>query len=327
MDNQILLPSSSVPSGGAVLNPFVIVDDAAGLVEFVSEVFDVPECSEARTPMPDGKLVHAQLRLGTVDLMLADRLDGWPPRPGLLQVWVRDVVTVLERAVARGATRITEPTPFYGECTLARCSTAGRTSGGCGRPPPASPIRCRPGTAGRTRSSPPSTGLCGPSDRPKRMSPRSGRWQSGRDACGEPERVVRHHAPAADRVAAGVRGDVLCLQEVTWTPGYDGWVTYADPDRTSCGSVPASSRTFGGRCRCTRPSSTPATRARCAATTVRSGASISESPLWWRHTWRSSAVRLPSCTGASLTTTPGRPRIAGEWHTPCESWMPDGPRA
>lgn len=27
--------------------------------------------------------------------------------------------------------------------------------------------------------------------------------------------------------------EVLCLQEVTWTPGYRGWVTYADTDRTS----------------------------------------------------------------------------------------------
>ncbi len=27
--------------------------------------------------------------------------------------------------------------------------------------------------------------------------------------------------------------DVLCVQEVTWTPGHDGWVTYTDPDRTS----------------------------------------------------------------------------------------------
>jgi endonuclease/exonuclease/phosphatase (EEP) superfamily protein YafD len=26
---------------------------------------------------------------------------------------------------------------------------------------------------------------------------------------------------------------VLCLQEVTWTPGYQGWVTYTDSDRTS----------------------------------------------------------------------------------------------
>ena len=120
MTDDLLLPSDAVPSAGAVLNPFVIVDDAAGLIAFVSEVFGVAETVEARSPMPDGKLVHAQLRLGTVDLMIADRLDGWPPRPGLLQVWVRDAAEVLERATARGATVVTEPVPFYGETTLAR---------------------------------------------------------------------------------------------------------------------------------------------------------------------------------------------------------------
>ena len=120
MDDEILLPAHSVPGAGAVLNPFVIVDDAAGLITFVSEVFGVPETAEARTPMPDGKLIHAELRLGTVNLMTADQLDGWPARPGLLQVWVRDVATVLERATARGAATVTEPTPFYGETTLGR---------------------------------------------------------------------------------------------------------------------------------------------------------------------------------------------------------------
>ncbi|WP_051579759.1 VOC family protein [Pseudonocardia acaciae] len=120
MDNDILLPARSVPVDGAVLNPFVIVDDAAGLITFVSEVFGVRETAEARTPMPDGKLIHAELRLGTVNLMVADRLDGWPARPGLLQVWVRDVAAVLERATTRGATTVTEPTAFYGETTLGR---------------------------------------------------------------------------------------------------------------------------------------------------------------------------------------------------------------
>src|SRR5690349_16232590 len=120
MTNEILLPQQSVPAAGAVLNPFVIVDDAAGFVAFVADVFGVAETAEARTPMPDGKLIHAQLRLGTVDLMVADRLDGWPARPGLLQVWVRDVAAVLRRAEGRGATTITEPTPFYGESTLGR---------------------------------------------------------------------------------------------------------------------------------------------------------------------------------------------------------------
>ncbi|MDR7277557.1 VOC family protein [Catenuloplanes atrovinosus] len=108
------------PDGAAALNPFVIVDDAAGLIEFVCEVFGVTETVAARTPMPDGKLIHAQVRLGTVDLMMVDRLDGWPARPGLLQVWVRDAAEVLARAVARGAVVVTEPIPFYGETTLAR---------------------------------------------------------------------------------------------------------------------------------------------------------------------------------------------------------------
>src|SRR5688500_13398239 len=100
MTSEVLLPQHSVPADGAALNPFVIVDDAAGLVAFVSDVFGVTETVEARTPMPDGKLIHAQVRLGTVDLMMADRLDGWPSRPGLLQVWVRDVATALRRATA-----------------------------------------------------------------------------------------------------------------------------------------------------------------------------------------------------------------------------------
>ncbi|MFI5911919.1 VOC family protein [Dactylosporangium sp. NPDC051541] len=120
MTSEMLLPQQAVPAGGAVLNPFVIVDDAAGFVDFVSGVFGVAEAAEARTEMPGGKLIHAQLRLGTVDLMVADRLDGWPARPGLLQVWVRDVGAVLERAAGRGATVVTAPTPFYGEITLGR---------------------------------------------------------------------------------------------------------------------------------------------------------------------------------------------------------------
>ncbi|MEV6303193.1 VOC family protein [Actinoplanes sp. NPDC051861] len=120
MTSEILIPPDSVPGAGAVLNPFVIVDDAAGFLDFVCGVFGVTESAEANTPMPDGKLIHAQVRLGTVDLMVADRLDGWAARPGLLQVWVHDVAAVLERATALGATVVTESTPFYGETTLGR---------------------------------------------------------------------------------------------------------------------------------------------------------------------------------------------------------------
>lgn len=115
-----LLPPESVPGNGAVLNPFVVVDDAAALITFVCELFRVNETDAAHTPMPDGKLIHAEVDLGGVNLMIADRLDGWPAWPGLLQVWVRDVASVLAAAADRGATIITEPTVFYGETTLGR---------------------------------------------------------------------------------------------------------------------------------------------------------------------------------------------------------------
>jgi PhnB protein len=55
MNSGILLPQPSVPGGGRVLNPFVIVDDAAGFVHFVSAIFGVAENVEGRTQMPDGK--------------------------------------------------------------------------------------------------------------------------------------------------------------------------------------------------------------------------------------------------------------------------------
>lgn len=115
-----LLPAEAVPGNGAVLNPFVVVDDADRLITFVCGVFQVTETTEARTPLPDGKLIHAEVDLGGVTLMICDRLDGWPARPGLLQVWVRDVAAVLSTANDHGATTITEPIAFYGETTLGR---------------------------------------------------------------------------------------------------------------------------------------------------------------------------------------------------------------
>lgn len=112
------LPTS--PSGTASLNPFVVVADASGLIDFVVHVFGGSENAEARTATPDGLLIHAEVRLGNADLLIADPMDGWPQRPGLLQLWVDDVAATMRRAGERGATVVTAPTPFYGETTLAR---------------------------------------------------------------------------------------------------------------------------------------------------------------------------------------------------------------
>lgn len=115
-----VLSGSQVPGGAAALNPFVVVDGAADLIAFVTEVLGGVENEGARTPMPDGRLIHAEVRLGNADLLMCDPQDGWPQRPGLLQVWVDDVEATLRAGGERGARTITPATPFYGETTLGR---------------------------------------------------------------------------------------------------------------------------------------------------------------------------------------------------------------
>ncbi|MEL7977786.1 VOC family protein [Isoptericola sp. F-RaC21] len=119
-DIPTVLAGPDVTGRGRSLNPFVVVDGAAGLITFCEEVFGAREVPEARTATPAGSLIHAEVRLGDSFLLLADRQDGWQARPGLLQVWVSSVDDVLARAVERGGQVVTPPSPFYGELTLAR---------------------------------------------------------------------------------------------------------------------------------------------------------------------------------------------------------------
>lgn len=102
------------------MNPFVIVKDTAGFIAFAEQVFEANEVVEAWTPTPTGELIHAELRVGDSLLLLADPQEGWQVRPGMFQVWVSDVKSLISRAVDRGVTDVTPPTPFYGSLTLAR---------------------------------------------------------------------------------------------------------------------------------------------------------------------------------------------------------------
>ena len=106
--------STPAPSrGAATLNPFIILEGAAGFITFAGEVFDAREVAEARIPTPTGQLIHAELRIGDSLVLLADAQEGWRTHSGMFQIWTRDVETMLGRAVHRGSVIVTPPTPFY----------------------------------------------------------------------------------------------------------------------------------------------------------------------------------------------------------------------
>lgn len=124
VDSSKVLPAAAITGRGSSLNPFVVLADAAGFIDFATRVFDAREVEDARTPTPDGLLIHAEVRIGDSLLLLSDPQDGWAPRPGLFQLWVADVGAILDDAVASGARVVTPPTPFYGAVTLARMEDA-----------------------------------------------------------------------------------------------------------------------------------------------------------------------------------------------------------
>ena len=58
---------------------------------------------------PDGRIVHAEVRIDDTVIMVADSLDGWPAVPANVHVYVPDVDATYRRAIDAGATSIQEP--------------------------------------------------------------------------------------------------------------------------------------------------------------------------------------------------------------------------
>ena len=111
-----------IPDGYPRVIPYLSVDGASAAIDFYTNVFGAKE--RVRMPAPGGKLGHAELEIGDSVVMLADAFpDMGAPTPKALggtpvsiMVYVEDVDTVFERAIAAGATADrTVENQFYGD--------------------------------------------------------------------------------------------------------------------------------------------------------------------------------------------------------------------
>lgn len=64
----------SPPRAAHTLAPYLAIRDAASAIEWYKKVFGAKETY--RMPSPDGKIMHAHLRIGDSDLFLADLFPG-----------------------------------------------------------------------------------------------------------------------------------------------------------------------------------------------------------------------------------------------------------
>jgi len=102
------------PAGLQDVIPYLIVENADKLIEFIAIVFDadVLECSNGK----NNKIATAILKVGDSIVEVADANENDSPRPCSLHVYVPDADGVYARALDAGATPLFTPTDHeYGE--------------------------------------------------------------------------------------------------------------------------------------------------------------------------------------------------------------------
>lgn len=112
----------AIPSGYAGVTPYLIVRDAAKLLDFYRKAFGATEVM--RLPAPGGRVGHAEIKIGEGMVMLADEapeMGHESPQslggtPITLMFYVADVDAQFARAVAAGG-EVKQPLKdqFYGD--------------------------------------------------------------------------------------------------------------------------------------------------------------------------------------------------------------------
>lgn len=96
------------PDGYNSASPYLIVKDAAATIAFLKEVFGGEELRRFSAP-DNGRIMHAEVRIGDSVVMLADGVENWPPMPSYVHVYVPDVDATYRKALEHGAEAVQEP--------------------------------------------------------------------------------------------------------------------------------------------------------------------------------------------------------------------------
>lgn len=111
-----------IPDGMHTLTPHLVCAGAADAIEFYKKAFNAVEM--VRLPGPQGKLMHAMIKIGDSALMLVDEMPecgALGPKslkgsPVTIHLYVADADACVARAVAAGA-KVTMPLQdmFWGD--------------------------------------------------------------------------------------------------------------------------------------------------------------------------------------------------------------------
>ena len=108
-----------IPEGYHSLTPYLVINGAADAMEYYKKAFGAVELFRMEH---EGKIGHAEMRIGDSPLMLADEMPQYKgPKalggtPVSLMIYVEDVDNVYPQAIAAGGTEIKPlQDQFYGD--------------------------------------------------------------------------------------------------------------------------------------------------------------------------------------------------------------------
>jgi len=116
------MSAKPIPDGYHTATPYLVLQNAASAIEFYKKAFGATELM--RLASPDGKIGHAEIKIGDSPIMLADEFPEMGYRgpralggsPVSIMLYVEDVDVLFNRAVGAGAT-VKRPVrdEFYGD--------------------------------------------------------------------------------------------------------------------------------------------------------------------------------------------------------------------
>ena len=113
-----------IPDGYRTVTPYLTVPQAPRQIDFLKQAFGAQEVE--RMALPDGRVMHAEVKIGDSIVMMGEANDKWPAMPACLYLYVDDVDATYARALKAGATTLQEPADqFYGD----RCGGVKDASG------------------------------------------------------------------------------------------------------------------------------------------------------------------------------------------------------
>jgi PhnB protein len=101
-----------IPDGYATVTPYLVVPDVLLQLDFVQRAFGAVET--LRLPGPDGRITHAEARVGNSTIMMGTPLGE--TLKSQIHLYVEDVDAVFTAALAAGATVVRDvANQFYGD--------------------------------------------------------------------------------------------------------------------------------------------------------------------------------------------------------------------